>query len=77
MPKQDHPMSRVAWDEISRVYAESAVGTVRVVLGEEVRQGSVWNRIEYETLKANPNVKEIIAVDPHTREERKIFHRLP
>jgi hypothetical protein len=75
MPGRDHPMNKAAWDEVSRLYAENASGTVRVVLGQEVREGSVWKRIEFDTLKANPKVNEIIAIDPLTLEEKSLFRR--
>ncbi len=36
---------------------------------------SVWNRIEFGMLKANPKVKEIIAIDPETLKERRLFSK--
>ncbi|MBK8872234.1 MAG: hypothetical protein IPN19_14660 [Elusimicrobia bacterium] len=75
MPGSDHPMSKAAWEEVSLIYANNVSGKVRVVLGQEVREGSVWRKIEFDTLKANPKVKEIVAIDPETHIESLLFSR--
>lgn len=50
-------------------------GTVRVVLGKYVRPDSMWEQVEFNTLKENPKVEKIISLDPLTKEERLIFSR--
>src|SRR5581483_5232086 len=64
-----------AWDAASKQFADGASGTVRVVLGENVRVDSVWNRVELPALVDNPMVTNIIAVDPATLDETVIFSR--
>lgn len=77
MPAWDptNPASVRAWEEISAQYAKNASGTVRVVLGQQLRPGNVWEVAELPALQANPNVKSVIAIDPLTQQERVIFTR--
>jgi RHS repeat-associated protein len=76
MPKWDatNPNSIKIWKNISRAYASQTSGTVRAVIGESLRPGNVWAE-ELVVLKQNPNVTQIIQVDPLTGAERVIFRR--
>ncbi|RXW18148.1 hypothetical protein EST38_g7709 [Candolleomyces aberdarensis] len=47
------------WDEVSRGLAATSSGVVRVLLGRDVIESSVWHRIEHNTLKANKKVSGI------------------
>ncbi len=77
MPEWDpnDPNVAEAWYMISGRYAGKASGVVRAILGPKVRDDTVWNLIELPTLKANPNVTEIIGVDPAAGPEYTIFSR--
>lgn len=65
-----------AWAALSKEYAQSASGTVRAVLGPEVRAGSIWQTVELPALLRNPNVTRIITVNPTTGAETTILSRL-
>ena len=54
------------WSAISKAYAQQASGDVHTVLGEKIREGSVWKKQEYPALIENEEVSSIIAVDPKT-----------
>jgi hypothetical protein len=71
----NRPETVAQWDELSRQYAQGASGKVRAVLGNNLRPGSTWERVELPTLKANPNVTQIITIDPATGNETVIFTR--
>ncbi len=75
MPAGTAPNAQAAWDEASRIMAQRASGTVRVVLGQDVRPNSTWNRIEWPELIKNINVKEIIAIDPKTGVTKVLIRR--
>lgn len=64
-----------AWKTISAEYAAGASGTVRVVLGKDLRPGNVWETAELPALKNNPRVEKIVAIDPVTKIETEIFNR--
>jgi murein DD-endopeptidase MepM/ murein hydrolase activator NlpD len=61
------------WRLISKAYADHASGDVRTVLGEQVREGSVWNQRELPALKENSDVNSIILVDPQTGSDKGIL----
>lgn len=61
-----------AWKDVSAEYARSAKGKVRAVLGD-VRDDAIWNVFEMPALISNPNVSQIIRVDPLTKQETVIF----
>ena len=63
------------WEEVSAEYSNQVSGTIRAVIGKELREGNVWENIELPRLKANNNVTEIIKIDPVTLEEKVIFKR--
>lgn len=63
------------WGEISRKFAESAAGDVRVVLGRDLRPGNVWETYEFGALRDNPAVTRIIAIDPESGSMRVLFDR--
>lgn len=69
------PAVQKVWGEISQQYAQSARGIVRVVLGRNIRPDAVWLTYEFDALKANPNVTQIIAIDPATGGMRTLFER--
>ncbi|HKP05790.1 MAG TPA: hypothetical protein VJU58_00925, partial [Microbacterium sp.] len=76
MPRwSDDPQVQAMWGEVSRKYAESAQGIVRVVLGRNIRPDAVWLQYEFDALKSNPNVTQIIAIDPATGGMRSLFER--
>ncbi len=64
-----------AWKTISAEYAAGASGTVRVVLGADLRPGNVWETAELPALKSNPRVERIIAIDPATKAETEVYVR--
>ncbi|MCX2681993.1 hypothetical protein OOZ15_18725 [Galbibacter sp. EGI 63066] len=64
-----------AWKEVSKLYANEAVGDVRAVIGKDLRPGSVWETVELPALKANKNVTRIFTIDPVTLKETLIFKR--
>lgn len=61
------------WQLISQAYAEQASGNVHAVLGDQVRENSVWNSKEFPALKENSDVDKVISVDPSTRKEKDIL----
>ncbi|MDR7188944.1 hypothetical protein J2Y46_001767 [Microbacterium sp. BE35] len=76
MPRwSEDPQVQAMWGEVSRKYAESAQGIVRVVLGRNIRPDAVWLQYEFDALKSNPNVSQIIAIDPATGGMRSLFER--
>jgi hypothetical protein len=70
-----NPATIQAWKNASLAYAQGARGTVRAVIGEDLRPGNVWETVELPALRANPNVTRIIRIDPATGEETVIFTR--
>ncbi len=58
--------SMAAWRNASIEFARGARGNVRVLQEDLVRIRSVWARYEFPTLKGNPNVTSITALDPRT-----------
>lgn len=77
MPVWDaaNPASIKAWQDVSRVYASSASGEVRAVLGNNMRPGNIWQSVELPALKANPNVTRVITVNPTTKAETVLWSR--
>lgn len=77
MPQWDatNPNVVQAWKDISADYAAGSSGTVRAVIGQSLRPGNVWEASELPALKANPNVTQIITIDPVTKVETVIFKR--
>ncbi|MBS1905236.1 MAG: hypothetical protein JST33_01445 [Actinobacteria bacterium] len=67
LPEWDdtNPATVATWTQVSEAYASGAAGTVHAVLGENIRPNAVW-WAELERLKANPNVTQVIKVDPDT-----------
>ena len=77
MPDWDpnNPKSIKAWEKISKEYAKKASGTVRAVIGEDMRPGSIWEEVELPALLKNKKVEKIITIDPATKAEKTIFDR--
>lgn len=69
------PSSVKAWQDVSSAYAKSASGTVRAVVGRNLRPGNIWETFELPALKSNPKVDRIMTVDPGTGVETMIWSR--
>ncbi|EPQ21541.1 hypothetical protein J108_20675 [Mycobacteroides abscessus subsp. bolletii CRM-0020] len=57
------------------MYAESASGEVRAVIGSNLRPGNVWQTVELPRLMDNPHVNRIVVIDPDTGIETTVFQR--
>lgn len=77
MPAWDasNPTVVQAWQNISAEYASGVSGTVRAVIGQNLRPGNVWETAELPALLKNPKVDKIVTIDPVTRLEKTIFVR--
>jgi hypothetical protein len=77
MPEYDvnNPASVKAWDDVSAAYASQVSGIVRAVVGTTLRANNIWQNIELPRLMLNPNVSEIIIIDPMTLVEKVIMSR--
>lgn len=71
----DNPDSIKAWEEASSAYAEQVSGDVKAVIGENLRDGNIWENIELPRLMENPNVTSITTISSETMEENAIFNR--
>lgn len=71
----DDPNSIAAWEDASAAYAEQASGGVRAILGENLRDGNIWENKELPRLMENPNVTSITTIDPKTNTSKVIFER--
>ena len=67
------PENAKDWESISAAYAEQATGEVHAVLGENVRENSVWNNKELPTLVENGKVNKIVSVDPSTGNDQFVL----
>lgn len=74
MPAWDpaNPVHTREWGKISEAYAQGSSGQVRGVIGAELRPGNIWEGYEKGALKTNPNVTEIVTIDPSTRARETI-----
>jgi hypothetical protein len=70
-----NPTAVAAWQDASRSYAANASGTVRAVVGSNLRPGNIWETVELPALQANPKVMEIKVVDPVTGNETLIYKK--
>ncbi len=61
------------WRAVSNAFAEQASGEVHVVLGNDVRDSSVWNTKEFPTLTENDAVSKVASVDPVTKQEKDVL----
>ncbi len=68
----DNPAAVATWTQVSEAYASGASGTVRAVLGENIRPDAVW-WAELDRLKANPDVTSVVRIDPDTLVESVIW----
>ena len=71
----DNPDSLKAWDEASAAYAMQVSGEVHAVVGENLREGNIWENVELPRLRDNPDVTRIVTIDPKTHVEKTIFER--
>ncbi|GGB21811.1 hypothetical protein [Agarivorans gilvus] len=51
------------------------ISKVLSVIGQNLRQGNVWETAELPALMNNPSVDRIITIDPDTKIETEIFVR--
>ena len=63
------------WEDASRAYAEQASGDVRVIARPPIRKGSIFEAVEFPTLKKNKNVTSVTMINPETGEKTVIFRR--
>ena len=77
MPAWDatNPAVVRAWQNISAQYAAGASGSVRAVIGSNLRPGNVWETSELPALINNPKVTQITTIDPATGARKIIFKR--
>lgn len=64
-----------AWVVASMAYAKCASGSMRAVIGNNLRPGNIWEMVEFPALKANPNVIQIVKIDPASGQQTVIFSR--
>ena len=69
------PTSEKNWRDISQAYAEQASGEVWAVIGQDLRVGNIWERLEFLVLQVNPNVTKVTLIDPYTLEEKVLLDR--
>ena len=72
---EDIPELKQTWNIVSAAYAEQVSGQVYAVVGNQLRQGNVWETVELPRLKNNPHVTRITTIDPKTQAEKIIFRR--
>ncbi len=70
-----NPAVVVAWERASADFAAGASGHVRVLQTDAVGVSSIWGRIEFKCLVANPNVSSITAVNPETGAQILLWSR--
>ncbi|MBC8722452.1 hypothetical protein F6X37_12815 [Paraburkholderia sp. 31.1] len=77
MPAWDasNPAVVQAWQDISAQYAAGASGSVRAVIGSNLRPGNVWETAELPALMNNPKVTQITTIDSATGSSKVIFTR--
>jgi hypothetical protein len=56
------------WDKASGVFAKNAKGVVYVVMGDQIRPGNVWERVEFPALKVNKAVTKVVKVTSDGKE---------
>lgn len=72
---EEDPESVRFWTDASSAYAANASGTVTAIIGRNLRPGNIWQVTEIPRLMENPNVTQIIQIDPDTGEATVIFER--
>ncbi|MEV8220123.1 hypothetical protein AB0O65_10230 [Microbacterium sp. NPDC077391] len=68
----DNPASVATWTQVAEAYAAGASGTVRAVLGDNIRPEAVW-WTELDRLIKNDNVTRVVRVHPDTLAESVIW----
>lgn len=71
----DDEASVKTWEAVSASYAEQVSGEVRAYVGENLREGNIWENEELPRLMMNDKVEKITAINPKTRESETIFSR--
>ncbi|MFF0623387.1 hypothetical protein [Streptomyces sp. NPDC004296] len=54
------------WRNASVGFSEAAQGEVRIIFGDAIRKGNVWQQLECPTLMANPRVTAVLWAQPGT-----------
>lgn len=67
--------SITAWEKASANFAAGASGTVRAVVGENLRDPNIWQSTELPALMQNARVTRVITIDPATLKETVIYDR--
>ena len=63
------------WEDVSALYASQVSGEVTAVLGKNLREGNIWETVEYDRLINNPNVTKISTIDPETNIVTVIYQK--
>lgn len=71
----DDPAIQQQWKDVSDRYAGGVSGDVKVVLGDSLRPGNIWENVELPRLQANPAVSSITKINLETLEETGIWQR--
>jgi hypothetical protein len=67
------PGGHALWEYASKVYAQHTKGMAWGVFGDDVNN-STWTEVEYPTLRENPDVTAVIALDLETCDPRCYWH---
>ncbi len=76
MPEYDpnNTATHEAWAKVSELYAQGASGVAYVVMGEEVRENTVFLTKELPALQANGLVVQVVKIDARTGEEVEVLY---
>ena len=61
------------WEALSNAFAEQASGDVHAVLGDQVREDSIWSTKEFPALCENDTITKVTSVDPTTGREKGVL----
>lgn len=64
-----------SWEEASELYAKQASGDVRVIVGDKLREGNIFEAIELPILMENKAVTSITTINPRTGEKKTLLRR--
>ena len=57
------------------MYAKQASGDVRVIVGDKLREGNIFETIELPILMENKAVTSITTINPRTGEKKTLLRR--